>query len=48
MLASEEADYKYPGQQAPMVCMTSGGEFYNSGNCFHWADHKQPLFIIPT
>ena len=43
LLASTEAAYGYPGEQAPMVCIASGGGFqYRS--YYHWWEQKHPSF----
>ena len=39
-LDSVEAAYEYPGQQAPMGFMASGGEFHEAGNDSHWLYQK--------
>ena len=38
LLSAEEA-YEDPGEQAPMVFMTTEGGFHD-GNDYHWWDHK--------
>ena len=47
MLDSAEEDYEYPGKQAPMELMDSGGEFNEAGNASHWLYQKQTSFPIP-
>ena len=42
-LASEEAVYEDPGEQAPMGFMAAGGGFHD-GNVSHWWDQKDPSF----
>ena len=42
-LASEEATYEDPGQQAPMGFMAAGGGFCDE-NAYHWWDQKHPSF----
>ena len=40
-LASAEAAYKDPWEQATMRFMAKGGGF-NDGNVYHWWDQKHP------
>ena len=42
-LACIEAACEYPGEQAPMGFMATGGGFYD-GNASHWWDQKHPPF----
>ena len=47
VLASAEAAYEYPREQAPMGLLTAGGGFHD-WNVSHWWDQKQPSFPIQT
>ena len=40
-LASAEAAYEDPGEQAPMVFMSAGGGIHD-GNSSHWWYHNHP------
>ena len=44
-LASTEAAYEDPGEQAPVVFMDSEGLFHDV-NASHWWDQKHPAFTI--
>ena len=43
-LASSEAAYEDPGEQAPMGFMAERGLFHD-GNASQWWDHKHPHFL---
>ena len=47
-LASAEAVYKYPGEQAPMRFVAPGGESNESRNASNWLDQKQLSFTRPN
>ena len=47
-LASTEADYENPGEQAPMWLMESGGETQGSENTLPWMDRKHSSFSSLT
>ena len=47
VLASSEAAYEYPGEQALMWFMAAGGGLYD-GNDSCWWDQRKPSFNIHT
>ena len=47
VLASAEALYEDPGEQAPMCFMDAGGVFHDL-NFYHWWDQKHPSFPSHT
>ena len=47
-LASAEATYENPGEQAPMGFVESGGKIQGSENTYLWMDQKRSSFLSLT
>ena len=48
VLAYAEAAYQYLVQQVTMIFMSSGVEYHEAVNTYHWLDQKHPSFIWLT